>query len=265
MSQDVTDDAFLGGLVRIEQPARGYRAGVDAVLLAATICAPAEDPLAPHPATAAIDILDAGSGVGTVGLCVAARCPHARIVLMEREAALVRIAKRNVALNGFDARMRVVTAEVGAPAVDLTRVRLPEASFDCVLANPPYHAEGRGTLAPDPLKARSHAMPEADLEGWIRFMARMAKPGGQATLVHKAEALGLILTAMRGRFGAVIVLPIHPRHGAAATRVIVRGTKGSRAPLQLRPGFVLHGDGNAFLPAADAIFRTGADLRLDGT
>jgi tRNA1(Val) A37 N6-methylase TrmN6 len=43
--------------------------------------------------------------------------------------------------------------------------------------------------------------------------------------------------------------------------VIVRGTKGSKAPLRLMTGLVLHGDdGNGFLPAIDAILRKGEAL-----
>lgn len=249
-----TLDAFLGGRIRIEQPAQGYRAGLDAVLLAATVSEHGED----GPAR----ILDIGAGVGAIGLCIAARLGTVRVVLLEREPALAAIAGRNIAANGLGARVRVISATVGGAAGELLRAGLEDATFDQVVANPPYHATGRGTPAPDALKAASHAMPEESLDGWIRFMARMAKPGGSGTIVHKADALAQVLASMRGRFGAIIVLPIHPRAGEPASRIIVRGSKGSRGPLRLLPGFVLHGPGNGFLPEADAILRSGAALPL---
>jgi tRNA1(Val) A37 N6-methylase TrmN6 len=56
------------------------------------------------------------------------------------------------------------------------------------------------------------------------------------------------------------VLPLHSREGEAAHRVIVQGRKGSRAPLALLPGIVLHGEGHAFVPAIDAALRRGAAL-----
>ncbi|MFN3623152.1 MAG: methyltransferase, partial [Hyphomicrobium sp.] len=61
------------------------------------------------------------------------------------------------------------------------------------------------------------------------------------------------------------ILPLHPRPGDAAHRVIVEGVKGSRAPLQLLAGFVLHTDGNEFTPAAGAILRAGAPLPMSNS
>jgi tRNA1(Val) A37 N6-methylase TrmN6 len=94
-------------------------------------------------------------------------------------------------------------------------------------------------------------------------MARLAQPKGTATIIHKAESLGRLLAVLEGRFGALKVLPLYPRVGAPAHRVIVQGTKGSRAPLLLLPGFVLHGEGNAFTPEAQAVLAAGAALPMD--
>jgi tRNA1(Val) A37 N6-methylase TrmN6 len=156
----------------------------------------------------------------------------------------------------------VVTASVGAAPADLRAYALAEESFDHVIANPPFHDVGAGTLAPDALKAGAHAMDGQELDQWARFMARMALPGGAATIVHKADALARVLAALGTRFGALKVLPLHPRPGEPASRVLVQGIKGSRAPLQILPGFVLHGDGNGFTHAAQEILRNGAALPL---
>jgi tRNA1(Val) A37 N6-methylase TrmN6 len=112
------------------------------------------------------------------------------------------------------------------------------------------------------LKAGAHAMDETELEHWARFMARMTAPSGEATIVHKAEAMGRLIAALEPRFGGLKILPLHPRQGAAAHRVLVQGTKGSRAPLQVLPGFVLHEAGNAFTTAAQDILRNGAPLPM---
>jgi tRNA1(Val) A37 N6-methylase TrmN6 len=105
-------------------------------------------------------------------------------------------------------------------------------------------------------------MPEDELQRWARFMVRMAAPRGKAMMVHKAEALDRVLGAFDQRFGAIRILPLHPRAGVPAHRVIVEGTKGSRAPLQLLSGLVLHADGNDFTPAAQAILKGGGGLSL---
>jgi tRNA1(Val) A37 N6-methylase TrmN6 len=44
--------------------------------------------------------------------------------------------------------------------------------------------------------------------------------------------------------------------------VLVQAIKGSNAPLELRPGLVLHGAGNTFSPEAEAVLRHGAALPL---
>jgi tRNA1(Val) A37 N6-methylase TrmN6 len=245
-----TDDAFLGGALQILQPKSGYRAGLDAVMLAAAV------PAGP------LQVLDVGAGVGTAGLCFARRAEGARVTLLEREPALAHLAAENVQRNGLGSSVRVVQTEVGLSAVGLQALDLAQESFDQVMANPPFHASDAGTLAPDALKAGANAMPEADLERWVRFMARMAAPGGGVTVIHKADVLGHLLSLLEGRFGALRVLPLLPRAAAPAHRVIVQGIKGSRAPLTLLPGFVLHGAGNAFTPEAQAILRSGAALPM---
>ncbi len=249
---DVTADVFLGGAIRIVQPRRSYRAGLDAVLLAATVDPQFEG-----------RVLDCGAGVGTVGLCIAARCPKTAIVLAEREAALVDLANFNIRANGVDSRVTIEQCDVAAKiADDALPTSLTAETFNIVLANPPYHDVGTGTRADDDLKDRSHAMAADHLESWVRFMVRMCRPGGQAMMIHKADALPRLLAAFGPRFGGLRVLPIHPRQGEDAHRLIIGGTKGSRAPMTVRAGFVLHSDGHAFTAEADAILRSGARLEI---
>lgn len=248
----LSEDAFLGGRLRLLQPCEGYRAGLDAVLLAASV-----------PAGPRQRVLDLGAGVGTVGLCLAVRT-GADVVLLEQEPGLAALAEENVARNGLADRVRVACGRIGMSEREADALGLAPESFDHVLANPPYHDRARGTESADPVKAGSHAMPAADLEAWGRYMARMAGTGGTATMIHKAEALPAVLAALATRFGPLKVVPLHPRAEAPANRILVQGVKGSRAPLVLLPGFVLHGAGQAFRPEAEAILRGGAALVLRG-
>lgn len=244
-----TDDAFLGGALQILQPETGYRAGLDAVMLAAAVGT-----------EEASTLLDVGAGVGTAGLCVAKRISSATVTLFEKEPALVRLAIENVQRNGLSDRMRVVEGDVGLSAESAQAIGLEAESFQCVIANPPFHDLAAGTLSADRLKAAAHAMAEDSLERWVRFMARMAAPGGSGVLIHKAEALPRLLEALEGRFGGLQILPLHPNASASAHRAIVIGRKGSRAPLELLPGFVLHAANGAFTVQAQAILRAGGAL-----
>ena len=250
----VSDDAFLGGRLRILQPRHGYRAGLDAVMLAAAV----DDRQG-----APFHVLDAGAGVGTAGLCVASRCPAARVVLLERAPDLVALARENIARNALGERVSVVEADLAdVSQAQLSALGLADASFDQVIANPPFHAEGAGTAAAHALKAAAHAMPEAGLEAWCRFLARMARPGGEALVIHKTDALPDLLRGLDGRFGGLSALPLQPFAGAPAGRILLRGIKGSRAPFRLEAGLVLHAAENRFTPAAEAVLRLGRALSV---
>ncbi len=249
---DATDDAFLGDALHVLQPRTGYRAGIDAVLLAASV--PDQG--------ATCRILDAGAGVGVVGLCVARRLGEAEVVLVEREPELAALAQQNIARNGLDARVAVVTADVVGKASHNRHATLQDETFDAVLANPPFHTAGHGTASSVVLKAASHEMPPSSLDAWVRFAARMARPGATLTVIHKADATRELLAAFAQRFGAVTLKPVYARAGELAIRVIVRGIKGSRAPMTLSAPLLLHGEGHAFTPEVDAILRRGAPLAL---
>ena len=241
-------DAFLGGALMIEQPVTGYRAGLDAVLLAAACRAQAGE-----------RVLDAGAGVGVVGLCVARRVAGARVTLFEREPVLAALAEGNAVRNGLEGRVAVAVADLTQPLSRLGPMAAEVGQYQHVLANPPYYADGRGTPATDPLKAGSHAMAAGSLDDWARFLAAMAAPDGRMMLIHRADALDEILAVLERRFGGLVVRPIYPRVGEMASRLLISGRKGSRAPLSIAPGLVLH-DGAAYRPEIEAVLRHGAAL-----
>lgn len=256
---EVSEDAFLGGQLMLLQPVRGYRAGMDAVLLAAAaICKSGN-----------CRVLDLGAGVGTVGLCIARRMPLSNVTLLERQQVLVGLATQNIARNGLGERARVVCGDVTGPAAELAAAGIAEGGFELVVANPPYFDAGAGTRSPEPIKATSHEMEAAQdsaggggLERWARTMARAVRPGGGMVLIHTAEALPAIYAAMGGRFGGLIVRPVHPKAGEPAHRVLVSGVKGSRAKARLLDRLVLHGADGSFTREAEAVLRHGEALAM---
>lgn len=248
LAASVTDDAFLGGALHILQPEKGYRAGIDAVLLAAAAKANSGA------------CLDVGSGVGVAGLCLARRVEGMSVTLFEKEPSLVQLAAKNIARNGLGGRVHVIEGAIASPYPELENRGLRPQSFAHVIANPPYHARRSGTRAQNTLKDAAHAMDDGEIETWARFFARMTPPGGMLTLIHKTEALGAVLAALDGRFAALRILPIHPRANVPAIRVIIQGVKGSQAPLKICAGLLLHEDGQTFTPSIEAVLRHGAPL-----
>jgi tRNA1(Val) A37 N6-methylase TrmN6 len=245
---EATRDAFLDGRIYVRQPAKGFRSGLDAVFLAAAC-----------PAQAGAAVLEAGCGAGAASLCLLARVPGCAVTGVEADPALAALAGANARENGFDGRFEAVAADIAAPWSTLEE-QLKREGYDHVIANPPFHVHGRGRPSRDSRNARSRAMPEGALGIWLRFLAAAAKPGGTATLIHTAEALTQLLNAFEGRFGGLAVLPLYPKAGAPAIRIIVRGIKGSRAPLAIAPGLVLHEADGTPTAEARAILREGAKL-----
>lgn len=246
---DTTLDAFLGGALLLRQPKRGYRAGIDPVLLAASCGAkPGER------------VLDCGAGVGTVGLCVARRVPGCAVVLVERDDTYGRLAAKNIAHNHLSDHVRLVLGDLTAPLAQSQDLAAMIGTFEHALANPPYHVETAGTRSPEPRKDTANAMPDDGLVDWARCMAALLKPGGQLAIIHRADALARLLAVLDGRFGALSVLPLHPSPDRPANRIIITGQKGSRAPLTIRCGLVVHGPDGGYSPAIEAVLRTSAAL-----
>ncbi len=249
MTMETTTDEFLGGRLSLRQPAKGFRTGLDGVLLAASCRAVAGE-----------TVVDCGAATGAVGLCVARRIDGVRVTLLEREPTLAGLARQNAAANALEDRVEVIAADLLLP-LSQSGIADRAGKFDHALANPPYHPAGRGTPSGRHLRDQANVMPPGSLDKWLRFMAAMTVPGGTATVIHLASELRPLLDAFGDRFGALRVLPILPRAQSAASRILVSGVKGSRADLKLLAPLVLHGSsGSAFRPEIEAILRSGAPL-----
>ena len=240
----VSEDALLGGRVRLRQPETGYRAAVDPVLLAAAV-----------PAVAGDTVLDVGCGAGAASLCLAARVEGARVTGIDSQRELVRLANDNALLNNYAGR-------VGAMSGDLLRPppRLEPGTFAHVMANPPHLARGQATPPPDPAKAAAHIEGEADLGAWVRFALAMVRAKGTVTFIHRAERLDALLVHLATRAGEIVLFPLWPGGDKPARRVIVRARKGVATPLRLLPGLVLHDEAGTFTAAAEAVLRHAAPL-----
>ncbi|WP_336488691.1 tRNA1(Val) (adenine(37)-N6)-methyltransferase [Methylobacterium nigriterrae] len=245
MSPPADPDLFLGGALRLHQPPRGaHRAGTDAALLAHLI-------VPPDGAT----VCDVGAGTGAVGLGCARLAPGCRVVLVERDPDLAALAIRNAAENGMAERVRVIAADVLAPGAVRRAAGLTAGLCDVLLTNPPYFEAGRDRPSPRAGRAEAHTFAEGGLETWLRTCTDLLRPGGRIGLIHRADALPACLDALRGRFGAIRVRPVHARADRAATRILVTAVKGSRAVLSLAPPLVLQDASGRFTPEAEVLHR----------
>jgi len=243
MAVTMTDDAILSGRVRIRQPADGYRVNLDTVLLAAAI-----------EAEPGMRLLEAGCGVGAALLAVAVRSENVKLVGVERDQNIASIARENVAMNAMSERVEIVTGDVLEKSADF-------GVFDGVFVNPPFDCASEGRA---PSQARRYAhIAEASIDRWIGALADRLTGGAALTLIHRAEKLGVLLLALKGRLGGVEIVPLRPRAGEPAKRVIIRARKGSRAALKLYAGIDLHdASGAKFAPETEAIMQGEALLQF---
>ena len=242
---DLTDDKFLMGRLRLLQPARGYRAATDPVLLAAAC-----------PATAGQSVLDLGCGAGAAALCLATRVPGLALAGLELQPEYADLAARNALRNGVT--MQVETGDLAQMPRALRR------GFDHVIANPPYYATGG---SPSPVAVRDKALRvDTPIAAWVAVAAQRLNPGGWLTMIFATPCLPEALAALAPKMGSAAVLPLAPRQGRAPMRVLLRARKGGRAAFRLLAPFTLHagdahdGDRENYTPAANAVLRDGADL-----
>ena len=245
----ITEDAVLGGRLRLRQPRRGHRVGHDAMLLAAAC-----------PARAGDKAVDLGAGVGAAGLALAARVPDTMVTLVEVDPQLAALADENARLNRMAGRVRAVALDAAAPARAFSAAGLAADSVARVLMNPPFNDPDRQRSSPDAARRLAHAAPRSVLGPWIKTAARLLRARGTLTLIWRADGLADVLAALAPAFGAVAVVPVHPAPDKPAIRILVTAVKASRAPLVLLPPLVLADASGRPTAAAEAVLRDGAAL-----
>ena len=224
---ECTEDAFLGGRLRLRQLRSGHRAGHDAMLLAAATSA-----------RRGARVVDLGAGVGAAGLALARRIEGIDLVLVEIDATLADLARSNAAANAIAADVIVFDVESGAEA--FTAAGLLPDSADAVLMNPPFNDGARHRASPDAARASAHVAGDDTLARWIHAARRVLKSGGVLTMIWRADGIAEVLAALGRGFGSLAILPIHGEAGAPAIRILVRTVKGGRAPTQILPALMLN-------------------------
>lgn len=245
---ELSQDKFLCGKLLLWQPIAGYRAATDPVLLAAAC-----------PAREGDSVLDLGCGAGAAALCLGRRVPGLHLAGLELQPGYAALARRNAVENGM-----VMQVEEG----DLATMPKPlRRDFAQVIANPPYYPRAG---SPSPIRARDTALrAETPLADWVAAASRRLAPGGWLTLICGADGLPEVLSALAPKLGSASVLPLTPREGRPALRVIVRARKGGKAAFRLLAPFVLHagaahdGDRESYTPRANAVLRHGAGLSAE--
>lgn len=229
-AKDATFSHLLNGRVKLMQPAKGYRAGMDAALLAAACAGIVKE--RKRVATA----LELGCGAGAALLSLKIRCPDVRLTGIEREAGYAELARGNVTINALS-DVGILTGDIasGFRAFELERT-------DLVLCNPPYFDDPELLRAPHEAK-RPAWIADDGLQAWLDVAMAAVKDGGDIVFIHRADRLGDLLGGLSDKCGSFAVRPVLPFADKDAKRVLVRAQRLGKAPLRLLPPLVLHDGG----------------------
>jgi tRNA1(Val) A37 N6-methylase TrmN6 len=248
-ASEITEDAFLGGKLRLRQPKSGHRAGHDAMLLAAAT-----------PACPGDRVVDFGAGVGAAGLAVATRVAGLKLVLIEIDERLAGLARANAIGNRIAAETHAL--DVASGAVSFASVGLAPDSVDVVLMNPPFNDASRHRASPNKAREVAHIALAETLEEWIHAARRILRSGGNLAMIWRADGIADVLAALGRGFGSLMILPVHADAASPAIRVVVRATKGGRAPTRLLASLVLNDETNRPTPTARNILAGERPLPL---
>lgn len=247
---ETSEDAVLGGRLRLRQPLRGHRVGHDAMLLAAATGVSSGE-----------RAVDLGAGVGGAGLALARRVPGLAVSLVEIDAALAKLAADNARLNDLAERVGALLCDAEDVAT-LAAAGLMPGATDRVLMNPPFLDAHRQNVSPDPRRRLAHAAAPGLLGRWVASAAWLLKGGGVLTLIWRADGLDDVLAALAAEFGAVTVLPVLPGPGRSPIRVLVRAVKGGEGGLAHLPPLVLNDADGRPSAEAEAVLRHAGTLPL---
>lgn len=240
---DTTDDTLLGGRVRVRQPRKGYRVGLEAPLLAAFGL---EEPRKPPR-----HVVDLGAGVGSVGLCASYFSPKTRVSLVEDEPETARLAAHNVVDNGLAERAAVIPASV-ADAVEV----LGKGVADLVLTNPPWFDEDAGFVPTDERRRRARTLGAAGVTPFLVTGRQLLARGGRLAIAFPAPSL----VALLGSLAIAGLVPkrmrfLHGRATANADVVFVEAMPAKPGGLRIYPPWSVRTATEAYAPDIAAILQ----------
>jgi len=248
-TSEFTDDGFLNNRLKVLQPRKGYRAGLDAVMVAAAV-----------PAKSGDHIFEAGIGTGIASLCLAKRVPDIQVTGVENNPEYAALAGENAARNNFGESITILDCDMA----DLSKhPQLAPGLFDHAFANPPYREAGRIRQPDDKGRRAAFVSNMAMIKAWMETMLDLVRPGGTVTMILPVELDDAFRNFPQVGKNHLKVLPMVPREGENPIRVIFQIEKGNLPGIEVITPLALHERDGCFTDAADTILREVGGLMHD--
>jgi len=181
--------------------------------------------------------MDLGCASGAAMVLLLERSPALFMSGLELVADAARLARENMAANGFEERGEIITGDVRE-----IRALFPAGGFDLVVCNPPYFAPGSGARPKDADRAAARGETQGSLSDFCAAAGYLLRTGGRAFFVYRPERLCAL-------FACLTAAGIEPKRlrlvcknaAAAPSLVLVEGRRGGKPSLAVEPALVLQG------------------------
>ena len=244
-SLDLTKNKILNGTVTLYQPKRGFRIGIDSVLLASSV----------NKYTKCIEF---GTGSGIILVYLSKKFPDSKILGIEKNIDLVNLAKKNLKENNITQN----SAEVFQNDLDNNFfLKKYNNGYDRVIMNPPYFSPDKVLLSKNSAKVSSRY--EYDISKWFLAAYKKLKPRGYLNFVFRSESLDLILSILYPKWGEIKIYPLWPKKNIKSKLMIVQAKKDVKAGVQILPGLVLHNNDGSYTKACNNILNYKSFIELN--
>ena len=233
-----TRDTILDGSITLIQPRHGYRFSVDSILLGRFARASTRE-----------RVLELGAGCGVVSIMMAALYRPREVVALELQPKLAEMIDRSAAINGLET-VRAICADLRHKKI--AGVEL--ASFDLVVANPPYRAAASGRENPDHGRRLARGENTATLEDFVAAACRYARTAGRVAFVFTARRSAELISVMRSKkLEPKRIRFVHAQMALPASVMLIEARAGGGIEVAIEPPLILYDRPGIYTSEAQAL------------
>jgi tRNA1Val (adenine37-N6)-methyltransferase len=224
----------------IEQPEKGYRFSIDALMLAHHVNPERNQ-----------RILDLGTGCGIISLIIARRFPHLKIYGIEIQEPMAQLAHFNVFQNKLEGQITIICADIKCLcSKDI------EGPVDMIVVNPPFGKFGHSRFGQDMAKTGAKHEIFATLSDIIKFSSGVLKDSGILLMIYPSQRLAeLFYTLQIAHLEPKWLRTVHPGHQTEANRVIVKAIKNGRGGITIGSPLYVYGPNGSYTPEIEKMFK----------
>ena len=238
----VSIDSFIGGKIKIYQPVKGYRAGLDAVLLASTV-----------KTFDKCKLLDVGSGTGVISFCIAYRSNNIFITGIEKNFTYYSLSLKSKKINNLK-------SIINFSNTDLAYVN--NFQYDIVVSNPPWFLKG-STYESDNNLLNDAKIESLDLNIWIQKIYENLNSKGSYYTIFPYNRVDKIVRLLEHYFTLVNIYPISSFLDSAPNKAIIYAKKTGKNKLcKVHNRIIIHKSDNSFKDNVNDVLNKGISFPL---